>query len=150
MSLARFYVMFLSQTAKYAITALSYLAEERSNGFVLLKDISHETGVPGPYLSKIFGQLVRHQLLASIKGPAGGYALSQPPERINLYEIVRILDGPLDRDSCLLGLPHCDAAVQDGDCPVDSGCKFSLSLVRDQLEKTTLADLTPACQPLKK
>ena len=56
------YVDMLSQTAGYAIVALSCL-NERGDAWTLAKDIAECTGIPRPYLSKIFHKLENSGLI---------------------------------------------------------------------------------------
>jgi Rrf2 family protein len=98
--------------------------------------LAREASLPERFLLQILRCLVTHGLLQSTRGVDGGYALSLPPERITLLDIVEAFDNPLDA-----GLP-----VLDGMSPlVRTSILRSLNDVahssRVVLQKLTLAAL---------
>jgi Rrf2 family protein len=100
----------LSNTCKYAIRAVIYLSVNEKKGVKIgSKQISKDLEIPLPFLGKIMQQLAKNKILASTKGPHGGFSLSKPAESIFLIEIVNLFDGSEVFDSCLLGLSLCDA-----------------------------------------
>ena len=98
----------LSNTSKYAIRAVIYLAlyaaPEKKIG---LKEISDELGIPTPFLGKILQVLSRQQILDSSKGPHGGFALKRPAIDISIMEIVNIIDGEDAFNQCLIRTSTC-------------------------------------------
>lgn len=99
----------LSNTSKYAIRAVIYLAlqagEEKKIG---IKLISKDLGIPTPFLGKILQTLAKHKLLSSTKGPHGGFGLGRKAEDINLIDIVDIIDGQDVFKQCLIKLEDCN------------------------------------------
>jgi len=99
----------LSNTSKYAIRAVIYLAlyagEEKKIG---IKQISKELSIPTPFLGKILQTLAKHKLLSSTKGPHGGFGLGRPAEEIALIEIVDIIDGQDILKKCMIRLEDCN------------------------------------------
>ena len=65
----------LSNTSKYAIRAVIYLAlfssDEKKIG---IREISKELGLPTPFLGKILQMLAKQKILNSTKGPMGDLA----------------------------------------------------------------------------
>lgn len=97
----------LSQTARYALRALDYLAGNGSGNYKLVRDISAELDIPQQYLSKILHSLAREGLLESQRGRTGGFRLKRPAAEITLYEVIDPLDN-LDRlQICILGDKPC-------------------------------------------
>ena len=98
----------LSNTSKYAIRAMIYLAlnagRETKTG---IKKISGDLDIPAPFLAKILQLLAKHKLLASTKGPNGGFSLGKDPFKITLYEIVTVIDGSDIFDKCLISMRTC-------------------------------------------
>ncbi len=98
----------LSNTSKYAIRAVIYLAlnagEEKKIG---IKQISKELNIPTPFLGKILQTLAKHKLLSSTKGPHGGFGLGRNAEKIYLIDIVDIIDGQDIFNKCLIRLDDC-------------------------------------------
>ncbi len=98
----------LSNTSKYAIRAVIYLAlhagEEKKIG---IKQISKDLDIPTPFLGKILQTLAKHKLLSSTKGPHGGFGLGKSAEEIYLVDIVDIIDGQDLFNKCLIRLDDC-------------------------------------------
>jgi Rrf2 family transcriptional regulator, iron-sulfur cluster assembly transcription factor len=97
----------LSNTCKYAIRAMIFIAGSETKENVGIKKIAEEIDIPAPFLSKILQQLAKQGLLHSTKGPHGGFILSDKPENISIYDIIMIIDGPALFEQCILGLGIC-------------------------------------------
>jgi Rrf2 family protein len=99
----------LSNTSKYAIRAVIYLAlfagEDKKIG---IKQISKDLKIPTPFLGKILQTLAKHKLLSSTKGPHGGFGLGKPAKEIALIEIVDLIDGQDLFKKCLIRLEDCN------------------------------------------
>jgi len=106
----------LSNTSKYAIRAVIYLAiyavEKKRIG---IKKIADDLNIPSPFLGKILQVLVRRKLLSSTKGPNGGFGLGKEPEKITLYDIIIEMDGDDLFNTCLLGTRNCDDEKKEGE-----------------------------------
>ena len=110
----------LSNTCKYAVRAVTYLAiHEEKNKKIGLKQISEELEIPAPFLGKILQMLAKNKLLSSTKGPHGGFSLGREADEIWLYDIVEIIDGFDAFDSCLFGYKTCKNLPEKQDtCPI--------------------------------
>ena len=98
----------LSNTCKYAVRAVIYLAiNEEPSKKIGIKQISKELDIPSPFLGKILQSLAKQKLLASTKGPHGGFSLGKPAENISLLDIVEIIDGLDVFNVCLVGMKFC-------------------------------------------
>ncbi|HEX2393876.1 MAG TPA: Rrf2 family transcriptional regulator [Bacteroidales bacterium] len=107
----------LSNTSKYAIRAMIYLAMNAGNSQKTgIKKISSELSIPAPFLAKILQILARHKLLSSSKGPNGGFSLSRDARKIMLFEIVTVIDGSDIFDKCLISLRTCNE--ENIPCPI--------------------------------
>jgi Rrf2 family protein len=107
----------LSNTSKYAIRAAIYLAlHARRDTKIGIKKISSELAIPSPFLAKILQVLAKQKLLASTKGPNGGFSLARDPDKISLYEIVTIIDGEDIFNTCLISMRTCHE--ENIPCPV--------------------------------
>jgi Rrf2 family iron-sulfur cluster assembly transcriptional regulator len=107
----------LSNTSKYAIRAMIYLAlNAESDKKIGIRKISGELHIPSPFLAKILQLLAKHKLLSSTKGPNGGFALGKDARKITLYEIVTVIDGNDIFDKCLISLRTCHEEGMP--CPV--------------------------------
>jgi Rrf2 family transcriptional regulator, cysteine metabolism repressor len=87
--------MKLSYRCEYALLALVYLSRRTDQGYVPVRTIAKDQGIPPKYLEQILLALKRASYLRSIKGQGGGYALAKLPSQITLAEIIRLFDGAL-------------------------------------------------------
>jgi Rrf2 family iron-sulfur cluster assembly transcriptional regulator len=61
------------------------------------------------YLEQLFGPLRRAGLVASARGPGGGYRLARPAREIAISAIVDAVDEPIRATRCEEGAPGCIA-----------------------------------------
>lgn len=87
--------MKLSNKGRYGIQALFDIAYYARGGAAQSKDISERQGIPARFLEQIFQDLKKAGLVASKRGPRGGYQLARPPEEIRVGDIIRALEGPV-------------------------------------------------------
>lgn len=67
----------------------------------MISSLSEEEHIPKRFLEAILLDLCNHGLLLSQKGKGGGYALRLEPERVNLAQVIRIIDGPIAPTPCV-------------------------------------------------
>src|SRR6187549_781694 len=98
----------MTKQTDYGFVLLSHLANEAA-GEANAPDLSAETKLPLPMVSKILKLLVRQGLLESHRGVKGGYALTRPAVEIHAAEILRALEGAVALTVCIEGSPgECD------------------------------------------
>lgn len=102
--------VIFSRQCEYAIQAVLYVALEREEELISIKELARRLRIPYHFLAKIFQRLTRKGLLVSQKGPAGGFKLGKPAGQITLYEIVEAIDGVGFSSNCVLGFPECSGA----------------------------------------
>jgi DNA-binding IscR family transcriptional regulator len=61
--------------------------------------------------------MVRAELISSVKGPGGGFYLTESNRTITLKQIVLSIDGPEIMEGCVLGFPECS---NDNPCALHS------------------------------
>ena len=135
----------LSQTSEYALRAVLYLAESEADEPVPAAQIAKALEIPANYLSKTLRTLVRSGVLASGRGPAGGFRLARAPHRITLQTVVAPFDGMTDQRRCLLGRPQC---TDRNACRAHDAWKRTSEQVAQFFRSTTVGDLlSPAAAP---
>lgn len=92
--------MRLTTKGRYAVTAMLDLALHGSDGPVSLADISVRQEISLSYLEQLFSRLRRHQLVASVRGPGGGYRLGRGADEIFISEVVDAVNESLDTTRC--------------------------------------------------
>ncbi|NIZ12244.1 Rrf2 family transcriptional regulator [Phaeobacter sp. HF9A] len=101
--------MKLSTKGRYAMVALADIALQPADGLVVLADISKRQDISLPYLEQLFVKLRRAGLVASVRGPGGGYRLARPTSEIRVVEILSAVDETVDA-------MHKGAGVSGGSC----------------------------------
>jgi Rrf2 family protein len=131
----------LSNTSKYAIRAVIYLAlNSENNAKIGIKQISKELDIPTPFLGKILQSLAKHKLLSSTKGPHGGFGLNKDPEQINLMDIVEVIDGLDSFNMCVLGLPSC--TENEAHCPIHKNYAGIREQLKNLFQNENIGELT--------
>lgn len=92
--------MRLTTKGRFAVTAMIDLALRESDGPVTLAGIAERQQISLSYLEQLFGKLRRHKLVASVRGPGGGYTLALPAEEVTVADIIVAVDEPLDATQC--------------------------------------------------
>ncbi len=86
----------------YSLKALLLLAERYpTTSPVRVEEIAATQDIPENYLRRLLIELKRGGLVASQKGPSGGYMLARPPARITMAEVVQIIEGDYTPVECL-------------------------------------------------
>jgi Rrf2 family transcriptional regulator, cysteine metabolism repressor len=86
----------------YSLKALLLLAERYPSTLpVRVEEIAATQDIPENYLRRLLIELKRGGLVASQKGPSGGYMLARPPARITMAEVVEIIEGDYTPVECL-------------------------------------------------
>ncbi len=92
--------MKLSTKGRYAVTALADIALNGADGPVALADISERQDISLAYLEQLFVKLRRAGLVASVRGPGGGYNLAQSADNTRISEIMAAVDERLNAMGC--------------------------------------------------
>jgi len=92
--------MRLTTKGRFAVTAMIDLALRQGEGPVTLAGISERQGISLSYLEQLFGKLRRHELVASVRGPGGGYTLARATDAISVADVIVAVDEPLDATQC--------------------------------------------------
>lgn len=111
--------MRLSTRGRYAVMAMVELAARqhalpppapgKSSPPVSLAEIAAAQMLSLAYLEQLFGPLRRAGLVASARGPGGGYRLARPAREIAISAIVDAVDEPIRATRCEEGSPGCVA-----------------------------------------
>jgi Rrf2 family iron-sulfur cluster assembly transcriptional regulator len=134
--------MRLSTRGRYAVMAMVELAARQPGtegpAMVSLGDIAQAQMLSLAYLEQLFGNLRRAGLVASARGPGGGYRLGRPAADIAVADIVEAVEEPLRATRCDEGSPGCLAGERclTHDLWHELGSQISLFL-----RSVTLADV---------
>lgn len=125
----------ISQKAKYAIKALTYLAGKPAGTPVKTVEIAKNARIPKKFLEHILLDLKNASLVSSRQGIQGGYYLHKDPANINLADIYRLFDGAV----ALLPCASYRFYEPCSDCPDVEKCILRQELI--EVKKQTLVAL---------
>jgi Rrf2 family iron-sulfur cluster assembly transcriptional regulator len=92
--------MRLTTKGRYAVTAMLDLALNAHDNPVSLSDISQRQNISLSYLEQLFAKLRRSKLVASVRGPGGGYLLSRASDEIFVAQIIDAVNESIDATGC--------------------------------------------------
>ena len=130
-------IMFLPQTAEYALRAMTQIATLQEQGVVRARDLSQMTQVPPYYLSKILRKMVTHGLLIAQKGHGGGFVLARKRADIQLLDVLNAVNCTFEPNHCAFGWGKCDA---DNPCLLHDHWSNLQHMYQRWAETATLAD----------
>lgn len=129
-----------SKACEYGIRAVIYVAAQSLlDKKVSVKMVAKAIDSPEAYTSKILQLLSRSQVIASGKGPTGGYSMDKKKlGGVTLGDIVVAIDGDEVYHACGLGLKECNEKMP---CPVHSRYSKIREELVAMLETTSVQDL---------
>jgi Rrf2 family protein len=129
--------MEISRRTDYAIRLIAALVS--NNGKPLsVREAAVSQEVPYAFARSIQHDLVKHGIIKSIRGAHGGMLLSVDPEKLTLFELIEVVQGPVNVSIC----------TSDKDwCSRSRNCKFhrvwdgANSLLKDYLSSVSIKEL---------
>jgi len=88
------------------------LAGRYGQGPVMVKEIASRQDLSEKYLEQILSELRKAGLVVSTQGKNGGFQLARTPDKINLLDIVNVLEGGLTPVLCADDESFCDRSDQ--------------------------------------
>jgi Rrf2 family transcriptional regulator, iron-sulfur cluster assembly transcription factor len=131
--------MIFSKSFGYAVRGMLYVAlMQNEKRYVQVEEIATTLAVPRHFMGKIMKNLVKERLLASSKGPSGGFALHESSLSTPLVKIAGITEGADFLKKCVLRVKECNSS---NPCPLH----FQMEVVKFRLQwvlsGTTISDL---------
>jgi Rrf2 family protein len=142
----------LTRKGKYGVKALVHLARLKPGELASAADIAETNTIPKKFLDAILSELRREGMVATRKGPGGGYSLRRDPGAITLADVVRALDGPIAPLPCASRTAYrpCDDCVSEAECTVRIAMIEVRNAMAGILENLTLRDMVEGRGPGKK
>jgi Rrf2 family transcriptional regulator, iron-sulfur cluster assembly transcription factor len=101
----------LTARGRYAVMAMVDIATRQTLGYecgpVCLAEIAARQRLSLTYLEQLFGKLRRAGLVASARGPGGGYRLARTSDTIAIADIIAAVDEPIRATRCEEGGSSC-------------------------------------------
>ncbi len=100
----------ISEATSLALHSLALLAGDQGR-HLSTKELAGQLAASEAHLSKIMQRMHKMGLVNSFRGPGGGFALAQPPERIKLIDVYEEFEGPVSTAGCLLDQNVCTGGI---------------------------------------
>ena len=129
--------MRLTTKGRYAVTAMLDLAIHHGKGPIALADIAQRQGISLSYLEQLFSRLRKQSLVASVRGPGGGYNLARRASDIHIAEVISAVDENVDTTRCA-GAHNCQ---DSGPCLTHDLWQDLSVRIYEYLDRISLQDL---------
>jgi Rrf2 family protein len=127
-----------SESCKYTIKALVFIAKSNQEvKFLGGKEIALAIDAPPYFLASILQELSRKRIISSMRGPNGGFFMSEEQKNIPIIEIVRMIDGEKLFTDCILGLDFCGKV---NPCPMHNQYQEIREKIIAMLKNNTILD----------
>jgi Rrf2 family protein len=128
----------VSQTAEYALRAMTLIAAAPEGRATTAIEIAEQADIPAHYVSKVLRRLVQADLLSSQKGHRGGFCLTRPAAKIRFADVLSAIDQELSKNRCAFGWGTCNLRAP---CPLHPAWKRLNEAFANWAATTTLADV---------
>ena len=138
--------MLISTKGRYASRMLVDIAmHQGDDGYVSMKDVAARQQISKKYMEAFTAPLASAGILGIRRGKHGGYRLLLPPEKITLWQVVCLIEGPLHAVACLER--PVNECARCGFCITLPAWEGLEKVVRDYLESVSLRQLIDQAKP---
>jgi Rrf2 family protein len=114
------------------------LAAHHDQGPTPLREIAKRQDLSVKYLEQLIIPLKAAGYIRSVRGARGGYTLARKPDKINVGQIIQVLEGGLSLVDCVEDARVCE---REKNCPTrDIWLRMSERLM-EELSSLTLSDV---------
>jgi len=128
----------LSNTSQYAIRILSYMANQQDSKLINATQLSEVLQIPYKFLTKIMTDLVKANLIESIRGRDGGYILTEQSFNTKIDDILELFNDSIKDEQCILGIGFCDGSNK---CALHDQWVEPKSLMQKMFRESSLRDI---------
>ncbi|MCW3091832.1 MAG: Rrf2 family transcriptional regulator [Ferruginibacter sp.] len=133
----------LSYTCKTAVKAVIYLASKFESGEKAgIIEIAEYLNASGHTVGKMLQTLVKQDVIKSLKGPSGGFYITEEQLQQPIINIVQAIDGDMVFKECGLGLSKCSSTHP---CPIHDDYKVARDILETLFRNKKVTDL---CDPV--
>lgn len=130
----------ISKLTDYGFVVLSNFMLRNDKPCLNARDISEETHLPLPTVSKLLKILTKNGILSAQRGAKGGYCMIKPPGIISAAEIIEIFEGPIALTECAADLDK-ETCLIECSCPTKYQWKHLSHVIRQALHAVKLSEL---------
>ncbi len=104
------HLLAISEAASLGLHAAVALAG--SDGRLMTtRQLAERREASEAHLAKVLQRLSRAGVVASTRGPGGGFRLARPADQISLLDVYEAIEGPVRPTTCVFGSPVCGRAT---------------------------------------
>lgn len=130
--------MKISTRGRYGTRMMLDLAAHHDQGPTPLREIAKRQDLSVKYLEQLIIPLKAAGYIRSVRGARGGYTLARKPDKINVGQIIKVLEGGLSLVDCVEDPKVCE---REKNCPTrDIWLRMSERLM-EELSSLTLRDV---------
>jgi len=133
--------MRLSTQSRYGVRAIFDIAYHSEGLETQVKEISRRQGISQRYLEQIFQKLKKGGIVASKRGPSGGYFLNKKPEDITVGEVIQITEGGINPVLCVNPEDSSQPCEKSGECVTQVIWNEAGKRLREYFDSVTIRDL---------
>jgi Rrf2 family protein len=134
--------MQLLAIEEYGLRCLLQVASHAGSGPLTAPEIARREGLGPEYVARIMRTLRGGGLVVSTRGAGGGYRLPRPPDRISVWEAIRVLGGEFFSDEfCVCRPGRRRECIHTDDCAVRALWAKVAGELRRTFERISLEDL---------
>jgi len=130
--------MKLNNTSQYAIRILAYIADHKEKNLLSATELSNELIIPYKFLTKIMTELVKADLVESIRGREGGFKLKKNAADIKVDDILNIFNDSIKDEECILGIGFCNGMCK---CALHDQWMEPKLLMQKMFRESSLQDI---------
>ncbi len=132
----------LRRNTDYGLRMMAALAEHfNDDQLISARQLASEGHFSYQLGCKLLQKLHRAELVKSGMGPKGGFTLNRDPSKITLMEIVKVLQGEIRLNRCLIGGDGCEF---ESDCEINTKLSCLQLYINGYLNGITLAEVMVA------
>ena len=129
--------MQLSNTSQYAIRILAYMADKKDSQLNATQ-LAEILFIPYKFLTKIMTDLVKVDLVESIRGREGGFKLKKKSSDIMVGDILDVFNDSIKDEQCVLGIGFCNGLCK---CALHDQWMEPKLLLQKMFRESSLEDI---------
>lgn len=129
--------MQLSNSSQYAIRILAYMADKKDSQ-LNATELAEILYIPYKFLTKIMTELVKVDLVESIRGREGGFKLKKKSSDIMVSDILDLFNDSIKDEQCVLGIGFCNGMCK---CALHDQWMEPKLLLQKMFRESSLEDI---------
>jgi Rrf2 family protein len=98
----------LNRKVEYALMALKVMAGRRPGELTSAKEVVEITGCPFDATARVLQMMAQKGILKSEQGAQGGYLLVRDLNKVTVFELIELIEGPIGVAKCMQHEESCD------------------------------------------